>query len=104
MNQPLLSATSRRTFLRSALALAVASPVLAACSDDSPTAPSADATGTGSFPGVTLNVACNPTSIQACTEAGKQWAKLTGGTVKAQVIPFAERATSYASWIVSKDN
>ena len=41
--------------------------------------------------------------MQACTEAGKQWGQVTGATVNAQVIPFAERATSYASWIVSKD-
>jgi multiple sugar transport system substrate-binding protein len=93
--------TSRRTLLRSALALTVAAPVLAACGDDPDPAPVSQ--GDGKFPGVTINVACNPSSLQACTEAGKQWGQLTGATVKAQVIPFAERATSYASWIVSKD-
>ena len=95
--------TSRRTLLRSALAMAAAGPLLAACSDE-PTAPQVSGTALPtSFPGTKISVACNPSSIQACTEAGKQWGALTGATVNAQVIPYAERATSYASWIVSKD-
>lgn len=100
-----LPLTSRRTLLRSALALAVAAPVLAACTDEPATpTPSGSGGSTGKFPGLTLNVACNPSSVEACTEAGKQWGALTGATVKAQIIPYAERATSYASWIVSKDD
>jgi multiple sugar transport system substrate-binding protein len=96
------NSTSRRTLLRSALALAVAGPALAACSTDDPE-PGPVSQGDSKFPGTTINVACNPSSLQACTEAGKQWGQLTGATVNARVIPFAERATSYASWIVSKD-
>jgi len=95
--------TSRRTFLRAALAVAAAGPILAACSTDSGSPSPTSSVIPTSFPGVNLNVACNPSSIQACTEAGKQWAQITGGTVNAKIIPFAERATSYASWIVSKD-
>ena len=96
--------TSRRTFLRTVLAAAAAGPILAACSDDSGGDPAPSVSGGAtSFPGVTLNVACNPSSVEACTAAGKLWGQATGATVNAQVIPFAERATSYASWIVSKD-
>ena len=95
--------TSRRTLLRGALVMAAAGPVLAACTDE-PTTPQVNGTAIPTaFPGAKISVACNPSSIQACTEAGKQWGALTGATVNAQVIPFAERATSYASWIVSKD-
>ncbi len=104
MNGLPASGTSRRTLLRNAVALAMAAPVLAACTDDdTPAAPSGSGSGDDKFPGVALKVACNPTSQQACAEAGKQWAALTGGTVTAEIIPYAERATSYASWIVSKD-
>ncbi len=102
MSELLTNAASRRTLLRSALALAVAAPALAACGADDPD-PAPVNQGDGKFPGVKINVACNPSSLQACTEAGKQWGAQTGATVNAQVIPFAERATSYASWIVSKD-
>ncbi|WP_327010568.1 extracellular solute-binding protein [Dactylosporangium sp. NBC_01737] len=102
MNQSASHGTSRRTLLRSVFAVAAATPILSACTDDDP-APTATSQGDGKFPGVTINVACNPSSVQACTEAGKQWGQVTGAKVNAKVIPFAERATSYASWIVSKD-
>jgi ABC-type glycerol-3-phosphate transport system substrate-binding protein len=55
------------------------------------------------FSGIALNVACNPTDVQAATAAGKLWAARTGGSVTATVIPYAERATDYATMIVSQD-
>lgn len=55
------------------------------------------------FSGVALNVACNPTDVQAATAAGKLWGAKTGATVTATVIPYAERATDYATMIVSQD-
>ncbi len=85
---------------------ATASASAVATSSESATA-SASATATAgggaSFKGVTLNVGCNPTGIQPAQAAAKLWAEKTGGTVNAQVIPYAERATDYSTMIVSKD-
>lgn len=104
MNDLNSAGASRRSLLRGALLAAAATPVLAACGSgkSSQTKPSGSS-APDKFPGITLNVACNPTSIDTCTAAGKLWGQATGATVKAQVVPYAERATDYASWIVSKD-
>lgn len=75
----------------------------AATSSATGAASSAAAPGSKSFAGVTLNVACNPTDIQPAQAAGQAWAAMTGGKVNAKVIPYAERATDYATMIVNKD-
>jgi ABC-type glycerol-3-phosphate transport system substrate-binding protein len=61
------------------------------------------ATSAPNFSGIALNVACNPTDVQAATAAGKLWGAKTGASVTATVIPYAERATDYATMIVSQD-
>jgi ABC-type glycerol-3-phosphate transport system substrate-binding protein len=108
---------SRRGFLAvGALFTAGSATLLAACSSDkkssdttsssSSSAPSSGASSSAaaaSFAGITLNVACNPTDVQAATAAGKLWGAKTGATVNAVVVPYAERATDYATMIVSKD-
>jgi ABC-type glycerol-3-phosphate transport system substrate-binding protein len=98
---------SRRSLLKFAGLLAIAGPTaLTACSSSAASnssASSAGATNPASFKGVTLNVGCNPTDVQAAQAAGKIWAEKYGVTVNAQVIPYAERATDYATMIVSKD-
>jgi ABC-type glycerol-3-phosphate transport system substrate-binding protein len=55
------------------------------------------------FSGVTLNIACNPSSIVFAEAAAPLWKELTGGTALPVVVPFAERALKFASAIVSKD-
>jgi ABC-type glycerol-3-phosphate transport system substrate-binding protein len=114
--------TSRRTVLKAGAATAFlafgGSGLIAACTSSnakkgtpstsgaaSPggAASSAGAPGTKSFKGVTLNVACNPTDIEPAKAAGALWSAKTGGTVNAKVIPYAERATDYATMIVNKD-
>jgi multiple sugar transport system substrate-binding protein len=103
------SGVSRRGFLTAgALATLGASTLLAACSSDKKS-DNADKsskpvkTGPNAFQGVTLNVGCNPTGVQPAQAAGALWAAKTGGKVNAVVIPYAERATDYATMIVSKD-
>jgi ABC-type glycerol-3-phosphate transport system substrate-binding protein len=103
------SGVSRRGFLTAgALATLGASTLLAACSSDKKSN-NADKsskpvkTGPNAFQGVTLNVGCNPTGVQPAQAAGALWAAKTGGKVNAVVIPYAERATDYATMIVSKD-
>lgn len=99
---------SRRNMLKLSGFLAIAgTAALAGCSTGSTTTDaSSAATGSvdpSSFKGITLNVGCNPTDVQAAQAAGKIWADKYGVTVNAQVIPYAERATDYATMIVSKD-
>ena len=55
------------------------------------------------FSGVTINIACNPSSIVFAEAAAPLWKELTGGTAAPVVVPFAERALRFASAIVSKD-
>ena len=116
---------TRRDILRFGALLAVVGPVMAACTSSSKSrtsssasagasaagsasaSASASASGsavnTASFKGITLNVACNPTSIEPAKAAAKIWGAKYGATVNAQVIPYAERATDFATMIVSKD-
>jgi multiple sugar transport system substrate-binding protein len=102
---------SRRGFLAaSALFTVGASSLLAACGGSSSKESSSSAASSAStggaaadFKGIALNVGCNPTDVQAAQAAGALWAAKTGGTVTATVIPYAERATDYATMIVSKD-
>jgi multiple sugar transport system substrate-binding protein len=104
------SGISRRGFLAAAgLAGVAASGALAGCtnsdtkSDGSGSTAAAASVGPDTFKGVTLNVGCNPTDVQPAQAAGALWAARTGGKVNAVVIPYAERATDYATMIVSKD-
>jgi multiple sugar transport system substrate-binding protein len=104
------SGVSRRGFLAAgALATVGASSLLAACSSSGKKSVAVGTTGApssagpGSFKGITLNVGCNPTDVQPAQAAGALWGAQTGGKVNAVVIPYAERATDYATMIVSKD-
>jgi multiple sugar transport system substrate-binding protein len=74
-----------------------------ATSASSATSPATTSAAAPNFSGLALNVACNPTDVQAATAAGKLWGQRTGATVTATVIPYAERATDYATMIVSQD-
>ena len=64
----------------------------------SPSAPAED------FTGITVNVACNPTSIAHATAAGPLWEALTGGKLVATLVPFAERALKFAADIVDQNS
>lgn len=99
---------SRRGFLTAGtLATLGAGTLLAACSSSgskSGNSPSSHrSAGPNAFAGLTLNVACNPTDQQAAQAAGDMWGAKTGAKVVATVVPYAERATDYATMIVSKD-
>ena len=101
------SGISRRGIL-AAGGLAAASGLLAACSSGKTSGGSGPAkppvkVGPNAFKGITLNIGCNPTDVQPAQAAGALWAAKTGGAVNAVVIPYAERATDYATMIVSKD-
>ena len=97
------SALTRRGFL-TAGAVVGGGALLASCSSGGSTSTSTSAaSGKTSFKGVSLNVGCNPTDVQAAQAAGKLWGEKNGATVTAQVIPYAERATDYATMIVSQD-
>jgi multiple sugar transport system substrate-binding protein len=122
-----LPLTHRRTVLKAGMATALfafgGSDLLAACSSSgsknaspsgsaSPTGVAASPTGasssfaapgTKSFKGITLNIASGPTEIEALQAAGPLWAAKTGATVNSKVIPYAERATDFATMIVNKD-
>lgn len=94
---------SRRGFLTAGALLTVGGTgLLASCSSDSKGS-TKSTNSTTSFKGVTLNVACNPTDVQAAQAAGKLWGAKNGATVNANVVPYAERATDYATMIISKD-
>jgi ABC-type glycerol-3-phosphate transport system substrate-binding protein len=106
----------RRTILKAGAALAIGGPLLAACtSSKTSSKPSTSSSGSASgsasgspaadekFPGITLNVACNPTDITPAQNAGKIWGAMTGATVNAVVVPYAERATDYATMIVDQN-
>lgn len=101
---------SRRGFLAAGtLATLGASAFLAACSSDkkdtkaSTTTGATAPAGANAFAGISLNVACNPTDQKAAQAAGDLWGAKTGAKVTATVVPYAERATDYATMIVSKD-
>jgi ABC-type glycerol-3-phosphate transport system substrate-binding protein len=82
---------------------ATTSSASSAASSTSSAASPATTSAAADFSGVSLNVACNPTDVQAAEAAGKLWGDRTGATVTATVIPYAERATDYATMIVSND-
>lgn len=99
---------SRRGFLAAgAFATVGASTLLAACSSSKKSSSSSNSSsapaGPNAFKGLTLNVACNPTDQQAAQAAGQLWGAKTGAKVNAVIVPYAERATDYATMIVSKD-
>src|SRR6187431_2366005 len=58
---------------------------------------------TEDFSGITINVACNPTSVAHATAAGPMWEAKTGGKVVATLVPYAERALKFASDIVDQN-
>lgn len=93
---------SRRDALKAGLAVA-GSGVLAACGIGGTSSSSSPAASKQNFSGVTLNVACNPTSIGPATVGGQQWGAKTGATVNAKLVPYAERALDFANAIVSQD-
>lgn len=92
---------SRRQALKAGLVLA-GSTALAACGVGSNSNPTPSASKQD-FTGVTLNVACNPTSVGPAKIGGQQWAAKTGATVNATLVPYAERALDFANAIVSQD-
>jgi multiple sugar transport system substrate-binding protein len=99
---------SRRGFLAAGTMVGVGG-LLAACTSSAKNSKSSGSAsapvvaGPDAFKGITLNVGCNPTGVQPAQAAGALWAAKTGGKVNAVVIPYAERATDYATMIVSKD-
>jgi multiple sugar transport system substrate-binding protein len=95
-------AMTRREAMKAGLVLAGGS-ALAACGLGGTSPASSPASSKQNFSGITLNVACNPTSIGPATMGGKQWAAKTGATVNATLVPFAERALDFANAIVSQD-
>jgi len=91
---------SRRQLLKAG----VAAPVGAALLNVARTAPvGAQSSSPEDFSGVTINVACNPTSVAHATAAGPLWEAKTGGKVVATLVPYAERALKFASDIVSQN-
>jgi multiple sugar transport system substrate-binding protein len=97
----LAGSMTRREAMKAGLVLA-GGTALAACgvggtSSASPSSSKQD------FSGVTLNVACNPTSVGPAKMGGQQWGAKTGATVNATLVPFAERALDFANAIVSQD-
>ena len=118
---------SRRQILRAGLVVPAGAAFLAACSAASPTtaptaappsaAPATVAPATAAptiapsptpakedFSGITVNVACNPTSIAHATAAGPLWEALTGGKLVATLVPYAERALKFAADIVDQNS
>ena len=55
------------------------------------------------YSGVTLRVWSGTTAGGPAEAAGAEWAKLTGGTVQVEVIPFAERSIKFAGLIAGQD-
>lgn len=92
---------SRRQLLIAGMAAPVGAALLGA-SRALPAAAQSASTGED-FSGVTLNVACNPTSVAHATAAGPLWEAKTGGKVVATLVPYAERALKFASDIVDQN-
>ncbi len=93
---------SRRAAIKAGLAVA-GGGVLAACGIGGASSSSSPAASKQDFSGVSINVACNPTSIGPATVGAKQWGAKTGATVTATLVPYAERALDFANAIVSQD-
>jgi multiple sugar transport system substrate-binding protein len=94
---PSAAASAAPSAASSAAASAAPSAAASVAASASAAAPKED------FSGVTINIACNPSSIVFAEAAAPLWKELTGGTAAPVVVPFAERALQFASAIVSKD-
>jgi ABC-type glycerol-3-phosphate transport system substrate-binding protein len=83
-----------------------AAPATAAPASAGPAsaAPASSAPAKEDFTGVTVNVACNPTSFPLATGAVAGWKALTGGTAVPTLVPYAERALRFAADIVDKNS
>lgn len=88
---------------RQLLQAGVAAPIGAALLGASRAVPAAAQDAAEDFSGVTVNVACNPTSVAHATAAGPLWEAKTGGKVVATLVPYAERALKFASDIVDQN-
>jgi ABC-type glycerol-3-phosphate transport system substrate-binding protein len=100
---PPASAAASAAPSAAASAAASAAPSAAASAAPSAAASPSPAAVKEDFSGVTINIACNPSSIVFAEAAAPLWKELTGGTAAPVVVPFAERALKFASAIVSKD-